>query len=158
MRGKWIHGLTIVAVALTALSVAASNTTSYGERLSVTTSVRVSELLNSPEEYVGKKVRVEGLVDDVCPMMGCWIDILEAQSRETIRFKVADGVIVFPVEAKGREVVAEGVFRKHEMSKQKAASWLRHLADEKGEPFDESSVTGPLVFYQIEGLGAELAE
>lgn len=155
---EWIQRLAIAVVVLTAFSVSASNTTSYGEGLSSATAVRISELVSSPEKYLGEKIRVEGLVEDVCPMKGCWIDILEAQSRETIRFKVADGVIVFPVEAKGREVVAEGVLRKHEMSKQRATSWLRHLAEEKGEPFDESSVTGPLVFYQIEGLGAELAE
>lgn len=156
MYAKWTKRLVAVWVVLTALSVSASTSTSYGEGLSGATAVRISELMSSPEKYLGEKVRVEGLVDDVCPMMGCWIDILEAQSRETIRFKVADGVIVFPVEAKGREVVAEGVLRKHEMSKQRATSWLRHLAEEKGEAFDESSVTGPMVFYQIEGLGAEL--
>ena len=90
-------------------------------------------------------------------MKGCWIDILEGESGETVRFKVEDGVIVFPVEAKGREVVAEGVLQKKEMSERRARSWMRHLAEEKGEPFDEASVTGPMVFYQIEGIGAEVS-
>ena len=160
MYVKWIQrlGAIALAVVLTAFSVSASTTTSYGEALSGVSAVRIAELTSSPEKYLGEKIRVEGLVEDICPMKGCWIDILESQSRETIRFKVADGVIVFPVEAKGREVVAEGVLRKHEMSKKRATSWLRHLAEEKGEPFDESSVTGPMVFYQIEGLGAEVTE
>ncbi len=158
MRAKWIRRLLPLGVALTACSVSANTTTSYGKGLSGARVVRIAELVNSPEKYLGEKVRVEGLVEDICPMKGCWIDILENQSRETIRFKVADGVIVFPVEAKGREVVAEGVLRKHEMSKKRATSWLRHLAEEKGDPFDASSVTGPIVFYQIEGLGAEVTE
>ena len=158
MYTKWIQRLVAVAVVLSAYSVSASTTTSYGEALSGVSAVRIAELTSSPEKYLGEKIRVEGLVEDICPMKGCWIDILESQSRETIRFKVADGVIVFPVEAKGREVVAEGVLRKHEMSKKRATSWLRHLAEEKGEPFDEASVTGPMVFYQIEGLGAEVTE
>jgi len=158
MHARWVQGLFVLSVALTAFSASASTTTSYGEALSGVSAVRIAELASSPEKYLGEKIRVEGLVEDVCPMKGCWIDILEAQSRETIRFKVADGVIVFPVEAKGHEVVAEGVLRKHEMSKKRATSWLRHLAEEKGEPFDEASVTGPMVFYQIEGLGAEVTE
>ena len=158
MHSAGIQRLVAVGVVLTACSASASTTTSYGQGLSGVSVVRISELVSSPEKYLGEKVRVEGLVEDICPMKGCWIDILESQSRETIRFKVADGVIVFPVEAKGREVVAEGVLRKHEMSKKRATSWLRHLAEEKGEPFDEASVTGPMVFYQIEGLGAEVTE
>ncbi len=158
MHAKSIQRLVAVGVVLIAFPVSASMTTSYGKELSGVSVVRIAELVSSPEKYLGEKVRVEGLVEDICPMKGCWIDILESQSRETIRFKVADGVIVFPVEAKGREVVAEGVLRKHEMSKKRATSWLRHLAEEKGEAFDASSVTGPMVFYQIEGLGAEVTE
>ena len=158
MHAKWIQRLAAVGVALTAFTGSASTTTTYGQALSGARVVRIAELLRSPGEYLGEKVRVVGLVDDICPMEGCWIDILESQSRESIRFKVADGVIVFPVEAKGREVVAEGVLRKHEMSQERATAWLRHLAEEKGEAFDATSVTGPMVFYQIEGLGAEVTE
>ncbi len=154
----WIRSLLVLGVVGISFSVSASTTTPYGEALSGVSVVRIADLVNTPEKYVGEKVRVAGLVEDVCPMKGCWIDILENEGRETIRFKVTDGVIVFPVEAKGREVVAEGVLRKHEMSKRRATSWMRHLAEEKGEPFDESSVTGPMVFYQIEGLGAELTQ
>lgn len=152
----WFSGLLVLSFVTAAFATSAPTTSSYGEALSGVSVVRIAELTDEPDKYVGEKVRVAGLVEDVCPMKGCWIDILERDSRETIRFKVADGVIVFPVEAKGQEVVAEGVLRKHEMSKRRAVRWLRHLAEEKGESFDESSVTGPMTFYQIEGLGAEL--
>jgi len=152
------HGLLVLVMVGLAFAVSASTKTSYGKALSDARVVRIAELTDSPEKYVGEKVRIAGLVEDVCPMKGCWIDILESEGSETIRFKVADGVIVFPVEARGSEVVAEGVLRKHEMSKRRAISWMRHLADEKGEAFDEASVTGPMVFYQIEGHGAELSQ
>ena len=158
MHAARIQRYMAVVVVLVAFSASASTTTSYGQALRGVSVVRIAELVSSPEKYLGETVRVEGLVDDICPMKGCWIDILERQSRETIRFQVADGVIVFPVEAKGREVVAEGVLRKREMSKRQATSWLRHLAEEKGEPFEASSVTGPMVFYQLQGLGAEVAK
>ena len=153
-----IQRYAVVILVLAAFSASASTTTSYGEALRGVSVVRIAELVSSPEKYLGETVRVEGLVEDICPMKGCWIDILEDQSRETIRFQVADGVIVFPVEAKGLKVVAEGVLHKREMSKRQATSWLRHLAEEKGEPFDASSVTGPMVFYQLQGLGARLSD
>ena len=157
MNARWFRWFAGAGIALVAFSGTASTTTSYGKALSGASPVRISDLVRSPEQYLGKTVRVEGLVQDICPMKGCWIDILERQGHETIRFQVPDGVIVFPVEARGREVVAEGVLHKREMSKRQATSWLRHLAEEKGEPFDASSVTGPMVFYQLRGLGAEVS-
>ena len=129
----------------------------FGQSLSESKPVRIGDLLSYPERYVDTQIKVVGLVDDVCPMKGCWVQILEQQSSETIRFKVEDDVIVFPAEAKGHEIVAEGVLRRHQYSTERARAWLRHLAEEKGESFDESSVTGPMDFYQIEGLGAELS-
>jgi hypothetical protein len=126
----------------------------YGEPISDVQSVRIADLLEHPEQYVDQRVKVEGLVDDVCPMKGCWLDIVDRQSRETIRFKVEDDVIVFPIEARGSDIVAEGVLRRQELSQRRAIAWLSHLADEKGEEFDPATVTGPMVFYRIEGNGA----
>jgi hypothetical protein len=134
----------------------ANDAQAYGDTLSDTKPVRIGELLNNPAAYVDQSVKIVGLVDDVCPMKGCWVDILAKQSTETIRFKVQDDVIVFPAEAKGKEIVAEGILRRHEMNEARARDWLAHLAEEKGETFDRSSHTGPLAFYQIEGVGAEI--
>ena len=150
----WVLLALIVSIAP---SAAAAEATVYGESLTPFEAVRIADLLADPERYLGQTVKVEGLVEDVCPKKGCWIDILEKQSAETIRFKVEDDVIVFPAEAKGNEVVAEGVFGKRELTHDQAISWMRHLAEEKGEAFDEASVTGPMVIYQIEGIGAEVA-
>ena len=157
MKRGLICGLVLLGLTGASLPSSAASPSVYGEALGGAEVVRIAELTGSPEKYVGKTVRVTGLIEDVCPMKGCWIDILEGESGETVRFKVEDGIIVFPVEAKGREVVAEGVLQKKEMSERRARSWMRHLAEEKGEPFDEASVTGPMVFYQIEGIGAEVS-
>jgi|TARA_Y100000310_G_scaffold259790_2_gene268553 hypothetical protein len=126
----------------------------YGEALSDAQIIRIADLSGNPDKYVDQLVKLEGLVDDVCPMKGCWVDILDGQSRETIRFKVQDGVIEFPVAAKGSQIIAEGILRKHALSKDQAVNRMRHFAEEKGETFDERSITGATVFYQIEGLGA----
>ena len=151
-----LYRATIVFACLSVASVAADER--YGEALTDVNAIRINELVNNPEPYVDQRVKIVGLVDDVCPMKGCWVQILDAASRDTIRFKVKDDVIVFPVEARGREIVAEGILRKHEMSRSQSIAWLRHLAAEKGETFDESSVTGPTVFYQIEGIGAVVGD
>lgn len=128
--------------------------TGFGEPLSDATVVRIAELTANPETYVGQNVKVVGLVDDVCPMKGCWVDILDRQSTETIRLKVQDDVIVFPAEAKGHEIVAEGTLRRIDLSPRQAVAWLRHAAVERGEPFEKPADPAPLTVYQIEGRGA----
>jgi hypothetical protein len=145
--------LTFIAISAATFPVYGSDQ-SYGHDVSGATSIRIADLTANPEQYVDQLVKIEGLVDDVCPMKGCWVDIIEAQSSDTIRFKVQDDVIVFPVAAKGSQIVAEGFLRKHDLTKQQAIKRMRHFAKEKGEEFNEDSVTGAMVFYQIEGVGA----
>ena len=43
--------------------------------LAETTSV--ARILADPDAYVGKRVRIEGKVVDVCPMKGCWMEMEE---------------------------------------------------------------------------------
>ena len=42
--------------------------------------------------------------------MGCWIEIADPALGRGVRFKAKDGVIVFPKEASGRKVSAQGTF------------------------------------------------
>ncbi len=129
----------------------------YGPSVSKKSEVRIGQLLKEPAQYVDKLVKVVGLVNDVCPMKGCWVEVIENQGSERIRFKVQDDVVIFPVEAVGQEIIAEGILRRYELSQEQATRWLAHLAEEKGDEFDPSTVTGPLDFYQIEGRGAKVA-
>ncbi len=149
--------LCLIVAAVLAASPVLSDVQTFGEMGNLE-SVRIGKVLNNPERFVDKPIRIEGLVDDVCPKKGCWVEILDAQSTETLRFKVQDDVIVFPVEAKGSQIVAEGILRKLELTQEQAVSRMRHLAEEKGESFDPSTVTGPMVVYQVEGIGAEIVE
>ncbi len=128
----------------------------YGEELSGAVTLRIGELLADPEPYLGEKVTVVGLVEDVCPMKGCWIDVIDQQTAQQIRFKVDDGVIEFPTEVRGQEVVAEGILEKRELTREQAVGYYEHLAEEKGEEFDPATVTGPVTLFQLQGLGAEL--
>ncbi|MCY4014010.1 MAG: DUF4920 domain-containing protein [Gammaproteobacteria bacterium] len=148
--------MTFVACAMAALGAMASSAadTGFGEPLSDATAVSLSELSANPNAYVGQTVKVVGLVEDVCPMKGCWVDILDRQSSATIRLKVQDDVIVFPAEAKGQEIVAEGTLRRLDLSPRQAVAWLRHAAEERGETFVEPADPAPLTVYQIEGRGA----
>lgn len=84
--------------------------TKYGTGVTQETAVKVADLLASPETYLGKTVRVDGVVQAVCQTMGCWIQLGDDENGKGIQFKVEDGVIVFPKEGKGRKASAEGTF------------------------------------------------
>lgn len=145
----------LAALVLALLAAApALAATKYGKPLTTATPVKVSELMARPEAYVGKVVKIEGLVTEVCPKRGCWINVAGDKEFQTIRVKVEDGVIVFPLTEKGKKVVAEGTFTKMELTKEQAIERARHHAEETKTKFDPASVTGPQTVYQVMGTGA----
>ena len=96
-----------------------------------------------PDDYVGKTVKVEGLITDVCPKRGCWINVAGDKEFQTIKLKVDDGVIVFPLSAQGEEVDAERIFEKMELSKEEALARGRSTKQKRKRPnFDEKNITG----------------
>ena len=128
----------------------------YGGEITLEEKTNISDILNSPEDYLDQTVLVEGEVLDVCKMMGCWMELESDVEGEKIKIKVKDGDIVFPVEAKGQTALVEGTVYKIEFTQEEAAEYLEHIAEEQNEEFDPSTVTGPMTIYQIKGLGAEI--
>lgn len=130
----------------------------YGKGLAQMPLVSISELKANAELYAGKRVRVEGVVTDVCPKRGCWFNMAGDKVGTQIRFKVRDGVMVFPMSAKGKYAVAEGLVRKIPLSLQQTKRYLAHQAEEKGESFDPSTVTSAITLIRLDGIGAVLRE
>ena len=112
----------------------------YGEALSDGPVFSVEELLSASEKNVGNSVLINGLISEVCPMRGCWIQVEDNNSKESIRIKVADGAIVFPLSSKGKNVIAEGQFSKLVLSEKQAKNWKIHLAAEKGIELDTAKI------------------
>ena len=129
----------------------------YGKGVTVAEATSIAKILADPDAYVGKTVRIEGKVLDVCPMAGCWMELADEGGKEKLKVKVDDGVIVFPMTAKGKLAVAEGTLEAIPMTREKYVEWLKHLAEEKGETFDVSTVgDGPFRVLQLKGTGARV--
>jgi hypothetical protein len=82
----------------------------FGAGVTLKDATPIAKLFESPAGFVGKTVRVEGVVSAVCEEMGCWMELKDEQSGRSIQLKVDDGVIVFPVTAKGKKATGEGTF------------------------------------------------
>tara|TARA_Y100001970_G_scaffold117303_1_gene145924 strand:- start:1015 stop:1518 length:504 start_codon:yes stop_codon:yes gene_type:complete len=113
---------------------------SYGNILSETDIIETGQLILNAEENLGKRFLVSGSIIEVCPMRGCWVQIQDDSSKETIRIKVTDGEIVFPLSAVGNKIIAEGDFIKLELSEKQAKNWKHHLALEQGIELDTSNI------------------
>lgn len=129
----------------------------YGEPLTLSESTSVTALLADIDRYDGQKVRVEGLVTEVCAKRGCWMSIAGDQPGQELRFKVEDGVITIPLAAKGRYAVAEGTCRKVELSAEDALAMRQHEAEEQGKPVDTTTPL-PTFVVKLEGTGAVIRD
>jgi len=139
---------------LTVSSLAEAKT--FGAGVTLPKMTQVSEIMNNPKEYVGKKVKIKGLVVDVCAKRGCWLYIAGDKPFQKIQIKVDDGVIVFPMSARGKVATVEGVVEKLDMTHEEAIAYHKHLAEERGQKFNPASVKGNEATYRIRGTGSEI--
>lgn len=132
---------------LFAILINAEEGTKYGKNIELKETTKISQILESPAEFLGQKVLVEGEVVGVCEHMGCWIDL--KNEDEIIRVKVNDGEIVFPVEAKGKTALVEGEVYSFEVDEKDG-----HEHSEGDNCTPENHDKSEKTVYQIKGLGA----
>ena len=109
----------------------------YGEALTTEGAVPANTVLADREQYVGKTVKIEGTISEVCQMMGCWLTI-QAGDGNNIRVAVPrddDGKYVYtvPKDISGRHAIVEGTLTEETLT----VETQRHLAEEKGEEAPE---------------------
>ena len=140
-------------VLMTALCMAAVVTAAaeqkYGTGVTLDTATPIAALTEKPESFVGKTIRIDGVATAVCEHMGCWMAVAPAgeAAGTTVRIKVEDGAIVFPVSAKGKNVSAQGVFEevsaKDAEGKEAAGEHAKH--DPKASKTYQLKATGAVV-------------
>jgi hypothetical protein len=146
----------IVVSILLSVSLLAKDVKKYGKEITSTEKIKVSDILKNPENYEGKKVLVEGTILNVCEKRGCWIELASDKEFETIRVKVKDGDIVFPMEAKGKTALVEGEVYSYDVEVDAECSGKScgdHKTEEEGCEHSEKQIK---TIYQIKGFGAEI--
>lgn len=141
-----VAALTFVLALSLTLSVAAGDGTDYGDGVAIEEATPVETLLSSPDDYIGKTVRVDGIITGACKKRGCWIQVTNSETGNGIRIKVDDGVIVFPYTSMGKKASAEGVFDAitltPEQVEARAAKDAAELAAAAGEACDDEAEDG----------------
>jgi hypothetical protein len=133
---------------LALVTLLAAGETRLGTGVSLKESTAIKALVEQPAAYVGKTLRVDGVATAVCSAMGCWMAVAAEGDEKgaTVRIKVDDGVIVFPMTAKGRKVSAEGVFEAvggNAEAKEAAGEHAKH--DPKASQTYQLKATGAVI-------------
>ncbi len=116
----------------------------------------ISKILATPADFEGERVLVKGTAVGVCAKRGCWVELASDKEFQSIRVKVTDGEIVFPLSCEGKEVTVEGLVEKIEVSEEYHKQMAAAEAKKAGEEFDPATVTGPGYIWRIRGLGAKI--
>ena len=149
--------LTLIATLLLfSVSYVQAKTDVYGKGVHLQETTKISDILDNPDAYLGKQVRVAGMIIEVCAKRGCWVYIASDRPYEKIQIKVTDGEIVFPMSASGHQATVEGIVEELNMSKDDLLRYKKHLAEEKGVPFDPSTIKEGEKIIRIIGIGAEI--
>jgi hypothetical protein len=142
------------AVAAKPAEPAAKPGKSFGAGVKLAQPTSIDTILANPKDWNGKTVRVEGMITDVCPKRGCWMELAGETPGQKLKFKVTDGEMVFPMDAKGQRASAEGVIAVKELSIEESKQYAEYQAKEYGKPYDPASITAPTVVARLDGTGA----
>ena len=141
---KVLIALGTISLSLTALIAP----TKLGAGVTLGEATPIRSLVERPQDFVGKTIRVDGVATAVCAHLGCWMAIAppDGDKQLTVRVKVDDGVIVIPVTAKGRKVSAEGVFETVGAAGDSREAAAEHAkADPKAPQQHHLKATGALI-------------
>jgi len=139
----------VLAATIVAFGLTAGEETKLGTGVALKDVTPIKAVLDQPQEFVGKTIRIDGVATAVCEHMGCWLAVADEADANgaTVRLKVDhDGGIVFPVSAKGKKVSAEGVFEavgKDGESKEAAGEHAKH--DAKASQQYQLKATGAII-------------
>lgn len=100
-----------------------------GAALGDSLEVSLDEVLRDIDAFVGDIVTVEGEIENVCRMKGCWMAIATPESPMGVRVTFKDYGFFVPRDARGLVARMEGVFSASELSKEDAD----HLESEGAE-------------------------
>jgi hypothetical protein len=137
----------MVAAVMAAVVGVSAEETKLGAGVTLKDATPIAALAERPQEFVGKTIRIDGVATAVCEEMGCWMAVAPESDPKgpTVRLKVEDGVIVFPVSAKGRKVSAQGTFEAVASADAKEAAGEHVKQDPRASAAYQIKATGAVI-------------
>jgi hypothetical protein len=100
----------------------------YGGEPTLKETTKLEDIVKDPKAYDGKRVKVAGVIQDVCQKKGCFLFLKDGDVKTQVKFK--DYAFFVPLDCAGRKIVVEGV-PKVTLLKE---ALRRHYAEDQGKP------------------------
>ena len=122
MSKKVVVALTFLTVAFAASSVARAqdSVVTRGAPLGDSPVVSLADVMSDSDAFLNKTVTVEGSVNKVCQMMGCWLELVDSGSESGVRVTFKDYGFFVPTNSEGQLARLEGQFETNVFSKEDA--------------------------------------
>ena len=135
------HFWMITIIMSLAMSISAQDAQTYGDKISGDDAISIKKAINMAETSDEAEVTVTGVVESVCQMKGCWMNVHDNnESDQTVFVKFKDYGFFVPMDIAGRKVTMKGVAFKHTTP----VSELRHYAEDEGKSEAEiQAITEP---------------
>ncbi|SOE19592.1 protein of unknown function [Spirosomataceae bacterium TFI 002] len=123
--------LTITSVMCFALVASAQSYDSFGKKVKKNNAKPVSELITL-DASESKNVKVEGVVESVCQVKGCWMTV-KLDNGESMRVTFKDYGFFVPKDISGKKIIFEG----EASVKTTPVDELQHYAKDAGKSAEE---------------------
>ena len=101
----------VLSLALVALLFTACGQKQEAEQTEAANVMTVSQLLESPEQYIGKEITLEGTVTHVCKHGGRRVHLTDLEPNVKIRIEAPEKMAAFARELEGSDIVVSCVLR-----------------------------------------------
>jgi hypothetical protein len=98
--------------------------------------IMVDQILDNPDDFIDRKVRVEGMVTHVCRHSGKRLHLTSKSTSRMIRIEAAEGINQFKKELEGSDIVVEGIFHRQIIDEDYLAKWEKEGLEGEGVHID----------------------
>lgn len=123
----------------------------FGAAFAVSDEVTVAAVLDAPDTFTNRPVKVRGRVSDVCQKAGCWMVVADDTAGRTMRVRMKDHGFSVAKDGSGTIALVEGTL----VAKPHDADEAAHFAGEAAKPELGPEKAG-VTTWEIEATGVEL--
>ncbi|WP_343844744.1 DUF4920 domain-containing protein [Bowmanella denitrificans] len=130
----------------------------FGTGADDTTPLSLNILMQKPDEYLGQKLTIEGVITKVCKKRGCWMELATEQSFDRLVIKVRDGDMVFPMSKLGHKALATGQLQAIDLDPEQTREYMSHQAKEVGQPVESEAMSEGIRIYRFSPTGVTILD